>query len=205
MRTVRPLILLLCCLTWGIAVAKLGDKPDPYEKIESNKKAQEVFKDVQAQLRKNFGFSLALPVRLELVHESVMDQMMKASPYKGAEVGLYTMKNGQHHIYVMQGWNRDYCAGVTAHEYTHAWQTERVPAGQDIILREGFASWIEMKYFDSIGAYQYADNLRRQADPVYGVGIKTMMALEDKIGPRKLVELVQRASTMADVEKVLKK
>ncbi len=204
MRTLRPLILLFCLLTWGVAFAKLGDKPDPYEKIEDQAKAQEVFKEVQAFLKKQWGFSLTRSIKIDLVQASVMDKLMSASPYKGNEVGLYMMKDGQHQIYVMEGWNRDYCSGVTAHEYTHAWQAEHCPSGQDIVLKEGFANWIEMKYYDATGAYQFADNVRQEADPVYGVGVKTMMALEDKIGAKKLVELVQRVSTMAEVEKVLK-
>lgn len=88
MRSIRPLLLLLCLLLCAGAYAKIGDKPDPYEKIEDDKKAQEVFRDVQAELRKSFGFSLRLPARLELVHESVMDKLFAESPYKGNEVGL---------------------------------------------------------------------------------------------------------------------
>lgn len=205
MRTTRLLLLLFLLFPCGVALAKLGEKPDPYEKIETQAKADEVFKDVQAFLRKNWGFSLSRPVQLALVHESEMDKLLAGNPYKGAEVGLYTMKDGHHQIYVMRGWNRDYCSGVTAHEFTHAWQADRCPYGQDIVLREGFASWIEMKYYDATGAYQMADNLRQQADPVYGVGIKTMMALEDKIGAKKLVELVQKISTVDEANKVLKK
>ncbi len=203
MRNQRPLILLLCLILWGGAWARLGDKPDPYEKIEDPAKARKILDDVMAYLKKNYNFRVSYPVQMNLVHESVMDAKFAGSPYKGAEVGLYTFEGGKHQIYVMKGWSRDVCSGVTAHEYTHAWQFDNCPRDQDLVLREGFACWVEMKYYDSVGAYQHAEDVRNHSDPVYGVGIKTMLALEDKVGPKKLVGMITTLRSARELDKVL--
>ncbi|MEW6283789.1 MAG: hypothetical protein AB1758_34575 [Candidatus Eremiobacterota bacterium] len=198
MRRTSCFVLLFMLASLGGGWAKLGEKPDPYEIIDDPKQARAIFNDVVAALKKSYGFSLRLPSEVHLVHESVMDQMFANSPYKGAEVGLYTFKDGRHQIYVMKGWSRDVCSGVTAHEYTHAWQSENCPLDQELAVKEGFAMWIEMKHYDQIGAWKLAENVRETADPVYGVGVKTMLALEDKYGPKKLVELVKRVHTLAE-------
>jgi hypothetical protein len=198
MRKLRVVIFSLLLLLPGAwAFARGGN---PYERINDPAQAKEIFQDIREDLKTMFGMTVSGPVELNLVEPKVMDDLFKSSPYHGAEIGLYRHHNGRHEIYVMKDWSRDLCSGVTAHEYTHAWQTEHCPPGQEQVIREGFARWVEAKYYDKIGAYQMVENLRAVGDPVYGVGYKTMLAWEDKYGAPGLVKLVQKVNTVADVK-----
>ena len=193
----RVLAVLFCLFLTPLALARGGD---PYERISDQAKARELFQEVRADLKSMFGISVSSPVELFLVDAKVMDDLFKTSPYRGAEIGLYLHKNGRHQVYVMKDWSRDLCAGVAAHEYVHAWQQERCPENQELVIREGFARWVEAKYFDKIGAYQMVENIRDVGDPIYGVGYKTMVAWEDKYGIAKLVQMVQRISKVSEAK-----
>lgn len=183
------------------AMAQIQETPSPgsaaYQIISDQGQAEAVLAEVRAALASRWGFQLERPLDLKLVDASDMDSRFAGSPYKGAEIGLYVP--GPHHtIYVMRGWSRDLCSGITAHEYTHAWQNENCPR-QEAAVREGFAMWIEHKYLDSIGAYTEARKVVDDyEDPVYGVGIKTMLAWEDKVGEKGMVDLVRRVSSIND-------
>ncbi|MGE0490919.1 MAG: hypothetical protein AB7S38_17060 [Vulcanimicrobiota bacterium] len=192
----RVCLLLMLLLTLPSPAQIGGKKRDPYEKIKTQAQADEVGKEVLADLNKLFGMRLTKPVDLHLVDPKVMDAKFASSPYKGAEIGLYTgIENGRHQVWVMEGWSRDVCQGVTAHELTHAWQTENGLNHQDQALIEGLAMWIEQRYYDHLGAYQLAENVRDTADPVYGVGIKALLALEDKVGALKVLAEVRKVRT----------
>lgn len=201
----RKLSLLLLFLLWIPAFAR-EKKPDPYQKIETQKQADGVLTMVTQDLRTMFGMNLSYPVDLHLVDGKEMDAKFSDSPYKGAEIGLYTgIKGGRHQVYVMEGWSLDKCRGTTAHELTHAWQTENNLNSQEQALIEGLAMWVEMKYYDKIGAYQMSENVRDTADPVYGVGIKALMALEDKVGAHQVLQAIKNVSTVAEIEALAKK
>ncbi len=181
--------------------AKIGEKPNPYEKIEQQSQAVAILQQVRSELAKRFGLIIRLPVDIHLVHEKELDKRMHNSPYRGAETGLYAgIYKGRHQIYVMKGWSRDRCSGITAHELTHAWQAENVSPDQELVLKEGLANWIEYKYLDSIGAYALALKLRNTADPVYGVGLKAMLALEEKIGAENILNKIRSVKSLKELK-----
>ena len=189
--------LLLLALT-PLAEARLGDPPNPYQRITEQSQAQEILVQVMASLKEMFGLTVSEPVDMHLVEAKEMDALFSGSPYHGAEIGLYRPQNGRHQIYVMKDWSRDMCSGITAHEFTHAWEKEHCPPMQSQVLKEGFARWIEAKYYDKIGAYESVARIREVADPVYGVGYKTMLEWETKYGATGLVKLVQHISTVSE-------
>lgn len=190
---------MLACLCAGAAIAKA---PDPYEVIDKQAQAEGVMRDVVATMSSRFGLRLSMPVQLHLVEPKVMDELLGDSPYHGAEIGLYTgIANGKHQLYVMKGWARDYCAGITAHELTHAWQQENVPADQDLVLREGFAKWVEYKYYDLTGAYTYSQQVRETSDPVYGVGFFAVLDTEAVVGATKVADTMKNARSVKDLPK----
>lgn len=202
----RRTSLLMCAL--GLAalcgVAALAKAPDPYEIIDKQAQADGVMRDVLSLMGSRFGLRLSKPVQNHLVEPSVMDKLLEDddSPYGGAEIGLYTgMENGKHQLYVMKGWARDYCAGITAHELTHAWQEENAPPDQDDVLSEGFAMWIEYRYYDAIGAYTYSQQMRETADPVYGVGLYAILDAEAVVGQNRVADLMRTARTVKDLPK----
>jgi hypothetical protein len=191
--------LLLLSFTTGVALARLGDPPNPYERIKDPAQAQQILTQVRADLQQMFGMIVSRPVDLHLVEGSEMDRLLSGNAYKGSEIGLYHDEpNGHHNISVMRDWSRDMCSGITAHEFTHAWQREHCPPNQDIVIKEGFARWVEAKYYDKIGAYAMVQRIREVADPVYGVGYKKMLEWESAYGVQGLVRLVQHISTVAE-------
>lgn len=189
------LTVVAVALVSGLGFAQM---PDPYQHIDSDAEAQGLFSEVTSQLKSMYGLTVSTPVELKLVAPAEMDRLLGNNPYKGAEIGLYTMSGGHHVIYVMQGWSRDLCGGVMAHEFTHAWQQENCPPDQDRMIKEGFAVWISYKYLQHIGAYALALRETRRADPIYGVGIQTMLAWEDKVGDKGMVLLVKSVHTAGD-------
>lgn len=192
-----PIVLGFLCTS--VALAK---SPDPYEVIDKQTQAEAVMRDVVATMGSRFGLRITTPVQIHLVEAKEMDKLFSGSPYHGAEIGLYTgISNGKHQLYVMKGWARDQCAGITAHELTHAWQTENVPADQDLVLREGFAKWVEYKYYDLIGAYTYSQQIRETADPVYGVGFFAVLDAEAAVGAPKVADLMKGAHSAKDLPK----
>ena len=196
------LIIVIGTLLTGLVAAKA---PDPYQVIDKQAQAEEVLRTVQSTMAAQFNLRLTKPVQIHLVEATEMDGLLGDSPYQGAEIGLYTgVKSGKHQVYVMRGWARDYCAGITAHELTHAWQEENAPRGQDQVLVEGFAKWVEYKYYDAIGAYSFADRMRSTADPVYGVGFFAMQDLEQVVGQSKVADTMRKAVSVKDLPKKTK-
>lgn len=163
-------------------------------------------REVLSTMQSRFNLRLTRQVEMHLVEAEVMDKMISQSPYKGAQVGLYTgVKSGKHQVYVMKGWGRDQCAGIVAHELTHAWQQENAPYDQDLVLKEGFAMWVEYKYFDVTGAFAYAQRIRETADPVYGVGFFAVIETEDAVGANQVAEVMRKAVKVSDLPKGKKK
>jgi hypothetical protein len=199
MKRILPAMLFALLLLAGWAQAKA---PNPYELIQEQAQAEDVMRSVQATMQQQFGLRLIKPVQIHLVEPAEMDKLLGDSPYKGNEIGLYTgVRGGKHQVYVMKGWARDYAAGITAHELTHAWQEENVPAHQEQAVKEGFAMWVEYKFYDVTGAYAYADKMRDTADPVYGVGFFAIMDAERAIGQAKVADTMRRAVAIKDLPK----
>ncbi len=200
-----PIRLLCCCLLLlSVASAQIPNRkgPDPYEKIKTQARADDILKDVLVQLNSFFKIRLRHPVQLHLVEAKVMDEIFKNSPYRGSQIGLYTgMENGRHQVYVMTGWNRDTFEGITTHELVHAWQDENGLRHQELAMVEGLAMWIESKYYDRIGAFQKSENVRETADPVYGVGVKAMLRLEDAVGAANVTSEVRKLRSIAELER----
>lgn len=185
-----------------LAGAGLAKTSNPYQIIDKQAQADSLMREVLATMASRFQLRLSKPVELHLVEASVMDKMITQSPYKGAQVGLYTgVKNGKHQIYVMKGWGRDQCAGIIAHELTHGWQEENAPRQQDRVLKEGFAMWVEYKYFDLTGAFTYSQRIRETADPVYGVGFFAVLESEEAVGASKVADLMRTAVNASELPK----
>ena len=195
------------CLTLALvavlAVAALAKPWKPYEIVNNQPMAEALMGDMQQALVNDYGMALKHPVETHLVEAEVMDELLEESPYRGAEVGLYTgIENGRHQIYVMQEWSVDLYLGIAAHELTHAWQEENAPANQDQVVKEGFAQWIRFKVHDLTGAYQLAEDIRNLADPVYGTGFHAVLDLEQAVGNDAVVDVMRHAVNLEDLANV---
>lgn len=156
-----------------------------YKIISSQSDLESIKNDVTRMLITEFGIAIRLPLTVKLVSGKELDALYNGA-YRGAEIGLYKRVPSGHEIYIMTGMSQDEVTGTMAHEMTHAWQAEACVPNQDTVIKEGFACWVEYKVLDKIGAYNLANNIKMQADPVYGVGMKKMLEWEDKVGAKQL-------------------
>jgi hypothetical protein len=187
------------------AMAQSANPPDLEKRVTTPAMADDLLKQVEAQVGSLCGLTVSGRVDLKLVDRQEMDALYRGS-YAGAEIGLYRRgPGGRHEIYVMKGLSVGMCAGIMAHEYTHAWQSEHCLPHLSPILREGFARWVEAKYCEKVGARtmlwcinEEADPISGVPEPVYGVGYKTMTGWEAKWGAPGLVKLVQHITTVEE-------
>lgn len=105
--------------------------------------------------------------------------------------GFYQPYNPEK-IYILTGLTRGECAGVAAHEYTHAWQSRNCPS-QDRALTEGFACWVQYHYLVSAGFPEDARQLLRRSDADYGQSLHKLLEMEKKIGVKKVIEYARTA------------
>lgn len=168
-----------------------------YKIIKNDADLNAIYSEAQQILLKNFGMALRLPVKMQVVTAKKLDELYSGK-YRGAEIGLYRYGNSGHEIYIMSDQEKDSALATLIHEMTHAWQTEACPRNQDIVVKEGFARWIEYKSLDKIGAYVLANSIKQHADPVYGVGFKKMLEWEDKVGEKQLPIKIRKVITIND-------
>jgi len=168
---------------------------DPYRVIATQGDLDRVASTVQRLLASLFSMTLRTPVSFYLVSGQKLDELY-AGEYRGAQIGLYRHKGLTHEIYIIDGKNNDIVTGVVAHEMTHAWQNENCIPGQHRVLSEGFASWIQYKVYQKIGAYVMSQRMLETADPVYGVGFKRMLEWEDTLGERGVIQKAKKARTI---------
>ena len=171
----------------------------PTDIINEANQMEPLIPKVKATLAKEFGIFINYPVKYFLVKSEELDNVYSGT-YRGSEIGLHRYANGVHEVYIMKGMSEDSFEATLAHELTHAWQIERCVPEQDLVVREGFARWIEYKYLDFIGAYVLANRVKNDADPVYGVGLKKMFELEDKIGDKAMTNRVRSVVNINDIK-----
>lgn len=164
-------------------------------RINDLKDVQALFTKARTNISKDFGIFVSGTINIQLVDAQTLDSLYSGA-YRGAEIGLYVCKNGKQTIYIMKNLPSDECYGTICHEYTHAWQTQNCPLSQELCLKEGFARYIEYYSLLNDGAYTLANNIKEQADPVYGVGLKHLFDIEKKSGIKGVVQYVKTTSKM---------
>lgn len=95
-------------------------------------------------------------------------------------LGFYSPYNPEK-IYILSGQTKLDTGATLVHEYTHGWQSRNCPT-QDRALTEGFASYIEYRYFVSKGQKSRAMALTRKNDPDYGESLQKLLEMEQKVG-----------------------
>ena len=154
--------------------------------IATHSDAQPVFSEAVTSLDKYLQLRLNTLPQFKLVTSNELDNLAKGLERR-LHIGLYRW-NGSHNVFIMSDLNRDKFFGVAVHELTHAWQMENAPRDQDLVIREGFASWVAYKILQMDGALIAASDIHDMADPVYGVGFKLMLDLEKTLGEKGVIE-----------------
>lgn len=187
---ILPVFLLLFLL---IPLSSRADYIDTVKKdaaalriINTYPEARPVFDEAVASIGRHLQLRINVYPKFKLVTVNELDQLAKGLERR-LHIGLYRWEGG-HSVYILTDMNRDKFFGVAVHELTHAWQMENAPMDQDIVIREGFASWVAYKILQMDGALIAASDIHNMADPVYGIGFKLMLDMEKTYGVNGLIE-----------------
>jgi hypothetical protein len=175
----------------GISLTGVLFGSDKFLVVEKDAQAQVVFKQAEKLLSTKLNMTFRYPMQIILVTGKELDDIMKASPYRGSIVGIHKMEKGVHKIYMMKDVSKDKFLSTLCHEMTHGWQREN-GLDQDIKLIEGLAVWVEYKSLMWTGAYALAQDINQNlADPIYGVGFRFVQELEDKHGEKGVLRAIK--------------
>ena len=143
-----------------------------------------LYKRVRADLVRILGIRLGEPCQLKVAGRRQMLQLIDKSTLYTLDAdsrarcfGLF-LREGRHRaIFVEYGLPQIVLLEVIAHEYAHAWQSERCPPDLSPEIQEGFAEWVAFKLLQHWGCrHRTARMLRR--DDVYGRGLQMMLRWE---------------------------
>ena len=85
-------------------------------------------------------------------------------------------------VYIEHGTPRAIAYGVLVHELTHAWQWANWPREAARTLVEGLAMWAEYQALLAEGAIHAARHAERYGDPIYGLGFRLALEVEQRLG-----------------------
>lgn len=158
--------------------------------------AHALYKRVRSGLLRTLGLKLGEPCQLKIVGRRQMLSLIDKSTLhsldadsRGRCFGLF-LREGRHRaIFVEYGLPQIVLLEVLAHEYAHAWQSERCPADLSPELQEGFAEWVAFKLLQSWGCRHRIARMLRRED-MYGHGLQTILAWEREGGTAEVFRRV---------------
>lgn len=181
--------------------------------VFSDEQAARLFQQAQDEVLKTFGRRLALGVGVGGVH--LVDQPTMIGLMEGIEVGGYhraasglTRIRAVHRggkrtfeppqVYLLTGLPRSRFLTVAAHEYAHAWHSQRHPDYRTTTrrMREGFAEWVALKVAQKHDRDDETRALLGSADPDYSEGLRACLAIEKKKGVRGVLDYALREVTL---------
>ncbi len=150
--------------------------------------AHALYRRVRAGLQRTLGIGLQEPCQLKMAGHRQMLQLIDKSTLhnldadsRGRCFGLF-LREGRHRaIFVEYGLPQIVLLEVMAHEYAHAWQSERCPASLSPEMQEGFAEWVAFKLLQSWGCRTRTARMLLRED-VYGRGLRLMLEWEKEAG-----------------------
>ena len=154
-----------------------------------SREAAEMFKRVQRDMGRTFGFVLSMPISAQLATEA---ELYKRSGSGARPIGLCDWEDGSITIYVQRGLPRACFYATLAHEYAHVWQK------MDGFIRvgnfercEGFAEWVSWVLTEMAG-YDISREFDRGPFDPYGTGLRKFLALQEAVGVRKAADLARK-------------
>jgi hypothetical protein len=159
--------------------------------INTTQQLQEIFVKAKNIVANQLGILVKTHVCVQLVSAEKLDELTgKDNPYTGNTVGACSQGVNITTISIMEGRATDEVTATLAHEYAHAWQHENCPRQAPVLL-EGFARWVEYKVLKFEGFDLLAENYLNTRDPWYGLGLRKMLELEDKVGVKGCIEYMK--------------
>ncbi len=106
------------------------------------------------------------------------------------ELGAFIHEDGTVQILLLNDMPRATLIETVAHELAHVWQEGRVPKGQRLLIKEGFAQWTAAKVLESLKCDQALRVLQKR-DDIYGQGYRIIQAVEARHGIPAVLEYVK--------------
>lgn len=174
---------------WELPDGRLSCDACNADAIHKVEEAERILKEVERTLARELDMRVRTPYEFKLVKRENPDLQI-FSPVKNNELGLFVVKNGDFHIYILGGLPRGLFYETAAHELAHAWQAENSARNQTQLIREGFAQWVASKILIH---YKFPNTLAalNRRDDVYGRGYRHFLNLETRHGRDKLFEIAR--------------
>jgi len=141
--------------------------------LKSNALVEVLFVKVKEILNSRLGMANILTRNLEL--EKLQE----------GELGYYSLLSGR--IHLSSGMRIVLLMGVVAHEYAHAWQAKgwddvHKNLGYYRLTAEGFAVWVEYKFFEILELRDVSELILAAHNDFYQTGFRAWRELEEKKG-----------------------
>jgi len=105
------------------------------------------------------------------------------------ELGKFVRHGDKFEILILSGMPESWCWETVAHEFAHAWQSEKNPDLTDIRWSEGFAQWAAMLVLEKRGDKNLLARLRGRTD-LYGEAFQLVSRLETMRGRDAVVPYI---------------
>lgn len=150
--------------------------------------AHALFRRVKGELAQRFGMRLREPCQLKLVSRRQLQNLLDKSSIchldadsRGRCFGLFMQEGDHKGIFVEYGLPQIVLLEVMAHEFAHAWVSERGGFKPAPEVQEGFAEWVAYKLLESWGCSRRTARMLAR-DDLYGRGLKKMLQWEREGG-----------------------
>lgn len=133
---------------------------------------------------------------VRLVGTADLDRLIgRRSSSAGHVLGLFRLRiegQARHYtVFFLSGLPRSMLLTVAAHEYAHAWQSERNPRYMEGTerFREGFAEWVAYRVNRALGRKPEAERLLKAQTGVYTVGLRRFLDAQTRRGIPGILDL----------------
>lgn len=171
--------------------------------VSGSARAEELYARVRAAVAGVLGLQLRQACPLKLVDRRQMHRIIARSTLhvldadsQGRCFGLFVREGSRRAIFVESGLPQITLMEVLAHEYAHAWQSERCPDNLPPEVQEGFAEWVAYKLMEHWGCRRRSERMLRR-DDLYGRGLRLMLKWEAEGGAAEVLRRMNKAAAVA--------
>ncbi|MCA9435520.1 MAG: hypothetical protein KC978_07020 [Candidatus Omnitrophica bacterium] len=141
-------------------------------------------------MKESLGLEVSREVEIRVC--PLLQLSEKADDSSSPTVGAFDDKEGVGVLTIRPGLGGRVLVQVIAHEWTHAWQSENCPRGQDLKVHEGFAQWVTGELLRELGWDREFENLSTRED-FYGEAYHWAAEFENMNGRAALFQFVKKA------------
>ena len=161
--------------------------------------ARKVLEAAERAVAAALGEDMRLQHRVDAVKVVGSDELRRIiggrASAAGQIMGLFHLKvqgDARHYtVYFLSGLPEQTLLTVAAHEYAHAWQSERNQRYLECSdrFREGFAEWVAYRANRALGRSTEAERLLASRTGVYAVGLRRFLDAETRRGGSGILDL----------------